>query len=85
MWEKKDGGAMFREIVKFKNDRNIKDFSIMEIVLMYCEEMDKDIDDVGELLKKDKSFKETLQQDLKFNNEAKFEDDKKHNKMSEWL
>ena len=85
MWDKKDGGVMFREIVQFKRDRNITGFSIMQVVLMYCDEMDKDIDEVGDLLRKDKSFKETLQADLKFNHEAKFEDDKKYNKMSEWL
>jgi len=85
MWETKSGNAMFQEIVKFKNEREITGYSIMEVVLMYCEELDEDIDEVGELLKKDKNFRETLKEDLKFHNQATFGEEKKQSKMSEWL
>ena len=86
MWDKQDGNTMFREIVRFKKERKISGFSIMEIILMYCEEMERDVEEVGALLKKDKNFKETLQEDLKFHNEARFEDDKKQNgSLSEWI
>jgi hypothetical protein len=83
-WGIESKGAMFKEIMAFKKERDIKGYSILQVVMMYCEEMEKDIDEVGELLKKDKSFRETFQEDLKFNHEAVFSGEKKV-KMSEWL
>lgn len=83
-WDKKAKGDMFKEILKFKKEREIKGYSILEVVMMFCSELDKDIDEVGELLKKDKNFRETLKEDLQFNNEAVFSDEKKPN-ISEWI
>jgi len=83
-WSKYGKVSMFRDILEFKKERGINGYSIMEVIMMYCDELDKDIDEVGALLKKDKNFVATLQEDLKFNNEAKFEDDKKST-ISEWI
>jgi len=83
-WDKKAKGVMFNEILEFKHQRGIKGYSILEVVMMFCEELDKDIDEVGELLKKDKNFRETLKEDLQFNNEAVFSDEKKSS-VSEWI
>lgn len=86
MWENMTGNAMFKEILSFKKERKIVGYSIMEVVIMYCEELDKDIEEVGALLKKDKAFVGTMQEDLRFHNEATFKEDTKSRKtMSEWL
>ena len=83
-WGIRAKSDMFKEILSFKKDREISGYSILQVVMMYCDEMDKDIEEVGELLKKDKTFRETMREDLKFNNEAVFKDDK-INKNAEWL
>lgn len=82
--EWKGKSSMFKEILNFKKERNITGYSIMQVILMYCEENDVDPEEVGELLKKDKDFKESFTEDLIYNNEAKFED-KKSNPISEWI
>ena len=81
---KKSKSDMFNKILKFKKERKIQGYSIFQVVMMYCEELDEDIDEVGELLKKDKAFLTTLKEDMKFNNEATFKGDPV-NKNAEWL
>ncbi len=83
-WDKMAKGTQFKEILQFKKDRDISGYSILQVVMMYCEELDRDIDEVGEFLKKDKSFRETLKEDLQYNFEAKFSDEKKSS-ISEWI
>jgi len=85
MWENAANGTMFREIIEFKKERNLYGYSIMEVVMMFCEELDKDVEEVGEALKKDKSFRETFKEDLKFNNQARFEGETKKTQLDEWI
>ena len=84
LWETKAKGGMFTEILTFKKERGISGFSILEVVMMFCEELDRDVDEVGEMLKKDKNFRETLREDLQFNHQAVFSEQTKTN-MSEWI
>jgi hypothetical protein len=76
---------MFDRILQFKKERNVKNSSIMELVLVFCEEYDLDVEEVGYLLKEDKNFRETMKEDLKFNNEAYFQNEDKTSRMSEWI
>ncbi|MCK5537934.1 MAG: hypothetical protein KAI79_13995 [Bacteroidales bacterium] len=58
----------------FKEKRRITDESLQGIIIMYCEEYDMDIDEVGQDIKKDKKFAEALKYDLINRNQARFED-----------
>jgi len=83
--DKKDGSELFKEILQFKKEKNIRGFSILETILLFCEEKERDVEEVGELLKKDKSFKITFQEDLKFNHEARFSEKASVLNISEWI
>lgn len=85
MLEDISGGDLFKEIVAFKKEKKITDFSLMEIIILYCEEEEIDIVEAGEILKKDKSFRETLKEDLKLHHEAVFDDDHKYKSNAEWI
>jgi len=76
---------MFDRILQFKKERRVEGVSIMELILIFCEEYDLDVDEVGYLLKEDKNFRETMKEDLKFNNEATFENEDRKSKISEWV
>ncbi len=78
--------SIYQDILLFKKQRKLSGISILEVITTYCEELDKDIDTVGEMLKKDKSFRTTFEEDLKFHNEAKFQTTKRSFlNIEEWV
>ena len=83
-WDVKAKSSMFKEILAFKKERKIQGYSILQVIMMYCEENDLDVEEVGDMLKKDKSFRESFQEDLQYNHEATFSGEKQSN-ISEWI
>jgi len=77
-------GELYNEIISFKKKNDLKGYSLLEVIMIFCDELDEDIDEIGELLKKDKKFVESLKGDLKFNNEAVFEGETRDN-IGEWI
>lgn len=83
-----DGGKnLFKDILKFKKDKNIQGQSLFQVIVMFCEINQYEEEEIGELLRKDKKFRALLQEDLKMNNEAYFKTDKntKANNMGDWI
>ena len=79
------GDNLFEDIFDFKNEHKIYETSIFQIVIMFCEENNYHIEEIGEELRKDKKFREMLEADLKLNNEAIFKNDKVKNNLQDWF
>lgn len=83
-------GDLFKDIQNFKRDHDITGYSLFQIILIYCEHHELEIDEVGEILKKDTAFKNMFKEDLKFHNEAYFKNDKdkdqeKSTTLTDWI
>ena len=78
------GSTAFKKVQEFKRTQEVKDHSIMELILLYCKHNDLDPAEFGEELKRDKNFREMFKADLLHHNEARFENDKKQ-AVSEWV
>ncbi len=79
------GDNLFEDIFDFKNEHEIHEISIFQIVIMFCEENSYHIEEIGEELRKDKKFRAMLEADLKLNNEAIFLNDKVKNNLQDWF
>ena len=82
---KNEGEALYNLIKEFIVERKVKDQSLFQIVIMYCEEHELEIEEVGFKLKKYKVFREALEADLVFHNEAVFKTAEKKTDVSEWI
>lgn len=69
----------------FKKERNVTETSIMELVVMYSEENELSIEDVGDELRKDKTFVKMFQQDLVHNHEAVFKGQPTSKSFDGWI
>ena len=78
------GENLFKDILEFKKINDINGYSLFQLVLLFCNENNYEEEEIGALLKKDKSFRNLLEEDLKLNNEAQFKtiDD---NKNMDWF
>jgi hypothetical protein len=54
---------LIEDILLFKIEKNL-DFSILDLVIEYCEEKELDITEIGEILSESKEFKELLEKEL---------------------
>ena len=77
-------GDLFKEMMEYKKDRDIQGYSMFQILLMFCEHHEYDVEEVGEVLKKDRNFKNMLKEDLKLHNEAYFKNDIE-NSLTDWI
>ena len=73
-----------QRLMAFKEEHDIEHESVFQIILMFCEENNLNVEEVGQEIKKDRNFSDTLREDLKFNNEAMF-DDEHNDKIKEWI
>jgi len=73
-----------RDILEFSRKKNLTDFNLMERILIYCEENELDVAEVGEEIKADKMFKTMLEDDLKANHYIRSKDEKKEADLSDW-
>lgn len=78
------GENLFEDVFKFKELHNIHDYSIFQIVIMFCDEHRYHVEEIGEELRKDKKFRLMLEADLKYNHEAIFVGDKKVDNLKDW-
>lgn len=76
---------LFNQILSYKKTKGISDHSIMELVVSYAEAHELDVEEIGEELKKDKTFVKMFQQDLIRNNEARFRGVKKETGFDGWV
>ena len=79
-----EGKDIFNDIMDFKDDNNITKISIFQLIIGFCDENDYDIEEIGELVKKNKQFRNILKEDLKLHNEAYFGDEVK-NPLGDWI
>jgi len=78
-------GDMAKDIIEFSKVNGLDEFTMLERILIYCEEKGFDIMEVGDQLKSDKFFKSILADDLKANHYIKKEKDAvKTADLSDW-
>jgi hypothetical protein len=75
--------SYFEELQRFQKEKHLEDYSILEVILIYCEEHNYDPEEFGLYLKKERRFVETFKEDLLYHNQAKFDQEKIPN--SEWI
>ena len=77
-------GDLFKEVLEYKRDKEIQGYSMFQVLIMFCDHHDYDVDEIGEILKKDSNFKNMFKEDLKLHHEAYFKNDIK-NSLSDWI
>ena len=75
--------SYYEEIQKFQKQNGLEDYSLLEVILSYCEENDYDPEEYGLYLKKEKRFVNTFKEDLLYHNQAVFDVEKNSNE--EWF
>lgn len=80
---KTKGSSAFKKVQEFKREKGVTGVSIMQLILLYCEENEIDEGEFGEDLKNDKNFRDMFKADLIYNHEARFHEPRTNN-ISEW-
>ena len=78
------GDDLFNDVFEFKKQHGIQGYSIFQVILMFCDEHDYHVEEIGDMLRVNKQFREMIKADLKLNNEAIFSDDKKISALNDW-
>lgn len=78
------GSSAFKKVQAFKRENAVTEHSMLQLIILYCEENEIDPQEFGEELKRDKNFREMFKADLLFHHEAKFTGTKK-NSVAEWV
>jgi len=79
------GDSLFDDVFAFKKKHNVQQISIFQLILLFCAENDYHVEEIGDMLRTNKSFREMIKADLKLNNEAIFKEDKKVNNLADWV
>jgi hypothetical protein len=74
-----------KDIIEFSKKNALDEFNMLERILIYCEEKELNVCEVGDKLKSDKFFKSILEDDLKDTHYIKKEENAiKEADLSDW-
>lgn len=79
------GENLFEDVFSFKEDKNVKDISIFQLIILFCDHHDYHVEEIGDMLRTNKSFREMIKADLKLNHEAVFKEDGKISHLNDWV
>ena len=80
-----EGEDLFKDITEFKQKHDIQQISIFQLMLVFCEENNYDIEEIGDIVRTNKQFRNLLEADLKMNHEAFFKNDTKATNLGDWI
>ena len=79
------GQLALDRVMEHKAKYELKEFTMLELIVDYCEASGEDPAEIGDDLKRDKEFTALFKADLIHNNQARFSGEKQTQHVDEWL
>ena len=79
------GDNLFEDVFAFKKDKAVQDISVFQLILLFCEHNNYHVEEIGDMLRTNKHFREMIKADLKLNHEAVFKEDQKISHLNDWV